>query len=280
MRSLQSRVIDQRRGRVSRQSSEVSVKRIGLREDLRANYENYYDAGETEWRRLGAIDKVANIVSLCGRLPKRSVLEIGAGEGSILQKLSDIGFGERLYGIEISPSGVAAIREKHIARLVECNLFDGYHVPYAEHSFDVALMSHVLEHVEHPRQLLYEAARVATYIFVEVPLEDTLRLSSDFLPDRVGHINFYSPTTIRRLVQSSHLRILAQRINNPSRATYLYQKGRKGLVDYYLKEMLIHLAPRFATRLFVYHCALLCEDDGQPSVPDAGAPVAMRRDLC
>ena len=45
--------------------------------------------------------------------------------------------------------------------LVESKLFDGARVPYPDNSFDLAYMSHVVEHLEHPRQLIYEAARVA-----------------------------------------------------------------------------------------------------------------------
>ena len=156
---------------------------------LSANYEDYYEDGDSEWRRLGAIGKVDNIVSLCRGLPHSSVLEIGAGEGSILNRLSGLDFGEELYALEISPSGVKTIKNKKISRLLECKVFDGYHVPYGDDRFDIAIVSHVVEHVEHPRQLLYEASRVAKYVFVEVPLEDTIRLPRDFVFDKVGHIN-------------------------------------------------------------------------------------------
>lgn len=234
------------------------MNETAVSEHLKQNYEHYYNQGDSEWRRLGALDKADNIVSLCANLPHGSVLEIGAGEGSILRRLSELGFGDRLYGLEISPSGVETIRNKKIPRLVECSLFDGYHVPYADNSFDIAYMSHVVEHVEHPRQLLYEAARVAKHIFVEVPLEDTKRLPNDYVADSVGHINFYSPKTIRRLLQSSNLHVLAQLTNNPSKATYRYQKGRKGLIDFYIKDFLIRVWPAVATTFFVYHSALVC----------------------
>ena len=235
------------------------MSRTVVSEHLRENYDGYYSAGDSEWRRLGAIDKVENIVALCNGLPRRKVLEIGAGEGSILRRLSELEFGEDLFGLEISASGVAAIKGKQIPRLAECQLFDGYHVPYEDGAFDIAILSHVVEHVEHPRQLLAEASRVARYLLVEVPLEDTIRLPDDYVQDAVGHINFYSPVTIRRLLQTAGLKVLAQRIGNPSKATYLYQKGVKGLFDFYIKALLLAVAPRLATRLFVYHGALLCQ---------------------
>lgn len=235
------------------------MSEIWLSDDLRRNYEDYYDDATVAWRRLGALGKAENIVSLCSDLPHRSVLEIGAGEGAILNRLSELNFGDEMYALEISPSGVDALIQKRIPRLIECQIFDGYHVPYDDDRFDLAILTHVVEHVEHPRMLLYEASRVAKYLFVEVPLEDTLRLPQDFVFDKVGHINSYSPKTIRRLVQSCNLRVLKQIVTSPSKAGYTSRRGYTGLSIYYFKQTLIKLFPAVATRLFTYHGALVCE---------------------
>lgn len=235
------------------------MKEIKISDHLKNNYKTYYENGDSEWRRIGALDKVDNIVSLCSSLPRSSILEIGAGEGSILRRLSELSFSEEFYALEISPSGVETIKNKNIPLLIECKLFDGYHVPYENDRFDIAILSHVVEHVEHPRQLLYEASRVAKYVFIEVPMEDTIRLSKDYIFDKVGHINFYSPISIRRLVQSSNLCVLNQITTNPSKGIYTYQMGRKGLIHYYIKQILLDYLPDLATKLFTYHGALVCE---------------------
>lgn len=104
---------------------------------------------------------------------------------------------------------------------------------------------------------LAEAARVAPHVFVEVPLEDTIRLPRDFVWDDVGHINFYSAKTLRRLVQTCGLRVESQRTTHSSRATYVYRSGARGHVKYWIKEILLRLHPGLATRLFTYHGALL-----------------------
>jgi ubiquinone/menaquinone biosynthesis C-methylase UbiE len=237
-----------------KQTSEMRIS-----EHLQSNYEDYYDDGVAAWRRLGAIGKADNIVSLCSDLPRSSILEIGAGEGSILQRLSELNFGDELYALEISPSGIEAIKHKEIPRLADCQIFDGYHVPYGDNRFDIAILTHVIEHVEHPRILIYEAARVAKYVFIEVPLEDTIRLPRDFVFDKVGHINSYSQKTIRRLVQSCNLRVLRQQATNPSKAAHTFQKGYKRWIGYHVKQVLIKTMPTIATELFTYHAALLCE---------------------
>ncbi len=235
------------------------MNEVKISDHLKVNYEDYYEDGASEWRRLGAMGKVDNIVSLCSDLPRGSILEIGAGEGSILKMLSDLNFGEELYALEISPSGVEAIKNKEISRLTECRVFDGYHIPYDDDKFDIAVLSHVVEHVEHPRQLLFEVSRVARYVFIEVPLEDTIRLPRDFVFDKVGHINFYSPKTIRQLVQSCNLHVFGQIITNPSKGTYTFHKGYRGLINYYIKKALVKLLPTVATEIFTYHAALVCE---------------------
>ena len=236
-----------------------NVNEIKISDYLATNYEDYYKEGASEWRRIGALGKVGNIISQCSTLPRHSILEIGAGEGSVLKRLSDLDFGETLYALEISPSGVEAIKNKGITRLAECKIFDGYHIPYDNNRFDIAILSHVVEHVEYPRKLLYEASRVARYTFIEVPLEDNSRLPHDFVFTKTGHINFYSPKTIRYLVQSCNLRILTQIVRNPPKEAYTFSKGFRGLINYYIKEAFIKVLPTVATKVFTYHGALVCE---------------------
>lgn len=234
------------------------MSKASVRVGLQQNYDGYYTDGESEWRCLGAIDKADNIVAMCAKIAHGSVLEIGAGDGSLLQQLSDRGFSEDLHALEISASGVQTIRSKNIAGLRDCQLFDGYTLPYDNDRFDLVVLSHVVEHLEHPRQLLAEAARVGRHLFVEVPLEDTLRMTSDYVADRVGHINFYSPKTIRRLLQTSELVVLAQRVTPASRAIHKYYGGFKGGVSHAIKAAVLAIAPSVAVRLFSYHSALLC----------------------
>lgn len=225
-----------------------------ISEQLRLHYADHYEAGSSEWRELGAADKAAHIVDLCSSRPHDSILEIGAGDGSILKRLREVGFGKAWNGLEVSPTGVSTVRGVGFP----CELFDGYNIPHQDAAFDLAVLSHVVEHVEHPRLLLYEAARVARSVFIEVPLEDNIRLKHDFVLDRVGHINFYSAKTIRLLAQSCGLRVLSQVVSNQSLAVYRYQKGSRGVVNHVIKRVLLAANARFATSLFTYHCALLC----------------------
>jgi SAM-dependent methyltransferase len=156
------------------------------------------------------------VLALCASVPHESLLEIGAGEGALLARLAELRFGRWLYAAEVSDSGVRQIRARGILGLAGCERFDGEALPWPGASFDLAILSHVLEHAEHRRRLLAEAARVARAVFIEVPLEDTWRLPRDFRPDPVGHINFFHRKSLRRFAQTCGLEVLAER-SPPSR---------------------------------------------------------------
>ena len=207
---------------------------------------------------MSAVEKVNNIVNLCSAYPHDSILDIGAGEGSVLEGLAIQGFGENLYALEVSGSAVSAIRERNIPSLIECRSFDGYNITYDDHRFDLVILSHVLEHLEYPRRLIREASRVGWVIFVEVPLEDNRRLGMDYRPDSVGHINFYSPRTIRRLIQTCDMEILSQTVTNFSYSAYRHMFGSKALLRYLPKELLLRVMPKLATRRWTYHCSIVC----------------------
>jgi ubiquinone/menaquinone biosynthesis C-methylase UbiE len=250
------------------------MKTVDVDPRLQHNYDAYYQEDDiSEWRTLGAIDKADNIRNLCSAYPHSTVLEIGAGEGSVLQRLADTGFGQSHYALDISASGVERIRGRRIASLVECRQFDGYTVPYADGAFDLAILSHVIEHVEHPRLLINEAARVARYVYIEVPLEHNRRLARDFVWDSVGHINFYTAQTIRLLVQSCGQEVLAQLQTHPSRRQYQYRLGSKGRAIHLLKDLTLRTAPSLAQSLWTYHSSLLVRSRrATPPGSDRAAP--------
>lgn len=180
--------------------------------ELVESYNEFYTDSDVEWRMLGARSKAKNILEVCRNLQPDKVLEVGAGDGSILHYLNEWNFGKELYALEIADSGVALIRDRKLNRLKEANRFDGYQIPYPDDTFDIVILAHVLEHVEHERILIRELKRVAKHIVIEVPLDYRFgvdRRMKHFL--NYGHINMYTPTLIRFLVQSEGLTIEADK---------------------------------------------------------------------
>ena len=231
---------------------------IEVRADFIDNYKEYYNDEISEWRELGAIDKVQNIIALSENIQHNKVLDIGCGDGSVLNLLSKRKFAKELYGLEISQSGVEQTKKRNIPGLVECKLFSGYQLPYLDKEFDLVILTHVVEHLEHPRIILTEALRVAKIVFVEVPLEQTISLKKDFVFDHVGHINVYTPKTIRHLIQSCGSTIVEQIVITPSIKVHKYHSGAKGVLKYFLKKISYFLLPGIATHFFSFYTSLLC----------------------
>ena len=193
-----------------------------------------------------------------GGIGEPQVVEIGCGDGAIIQELARRGFGQSYVGYEVSDSGVRQARERAYAKPSRFELFDGTRLPAEDKTFDLAIVSHVLEHLEEPRQLLKEAARLANYVCVEVPLELNLRTRRDFRWTSVGHINLYNPVVIRHLLQSTGLQVLVEQVTCPGRPVFTFQSPRiRGSLHWAAKAMLLRVAPFVAWRLFTYHGSLL-----------------------
>jgi hypothetical protein len=224
--------------------------------ELKAKYDAYY-GGRDNWRRIGAIDKVRDIEAICRGHRFDEVVEVGAGEGSVLARLEEVGFARNLYGLEISDSGLAAIRARQLRRVREVCAFDGYKMPYRDERFDLAIATHVLEHVEHERLFLRELQRVSKYVFIEVPLEDTWRVAQAIKND-IGHINFYRRETLLALLESVGLRPLRQGLFDCSISSTLFRKGvTRGIPRHLIRRSLLLTAPKLAERFLTYHFAVL-----------------------
>ena len=167
---------------------------------LKDHYERgYADYSRTEWRSMTSLHKAANIMQLCQGVAHERILEIGAGDGAVLERLRENNFGREWHALEISSSAVAITNDKGFPSQV----FDGGNLPQADKSFDLVILSHVVEHLEHPRMLLREAARVGAHICVEVPLEHTIRMKENLVYRSLGHLNYFTPSTAKMLLTSS-----------------------------------------------------------------------------
>ena len=106
--------------------------------------------------------------------------------------------------------------------------------------------------------MLYEAARIAPYVFVEVPLELHARAPKDYVVDDLGHINKYNATAIRHLVQSCGYEVLAAETTCVSLETVqFFERSAKRRAVWEVKARLLKVAPPLARNLFTYHEALL-----------------------
>jgi ubiquinone/menaquinone biosynthesis C-methylase UbiE len=222
-----------------------------LSDEVKSAYNQFYTQSDTTWRMLGAAEKAKNIAAVCKSIRPEKVLEVGAGDGSILHFLNEWGFGKELYALEIADTGVELIKNRKLDRLKEVKSFDGYQIPYADDTFDLVILAHVLEHVEHERILLRELKRIARYIVIEVPLDYRFGVDKrmrHFLD--YGHINMYTPTAIRFLLQSEGLAIVADQVSmTPTATTKFNEFVNKKLAKTFSKTLKIELEYRIKQTL-------------------------------
>ncbi len=98
--------------------------------------------------------------------PRSKVLDLGCGEGELLQWLAE-NKGVDARGVEISGPKV----QRAIARGVsvyQCDIDEGL-ADYPEATFDYVILSQTLQETRHPRQVLREMLRVGRRAIVAFP---------------------------------------------------------------------------------------------------------------
>ncbi|WP_443936924.1 class I SAM-dependent methyltransferase [Pedobacter sp. MW01-1-1] len=222
-----------------------------ITEEVKEAYDNFYTNSDVAWRMLGAKYKAQNIVEVCKSIKPAKVLEVGAGDGSILHYLNEWNFAPELHALEIAESGVNLIKERNLTKLKSAQTFNGYEIPFEDDAFDLVILAHVLEHVEYERMLIRELKRVAKYIVVEVPRDYRFGVDKrmkHFLD--YGHINMYTPTSLRFLLQSEGLEVIEDKVSITAPETIKFNefvnkkqpktftKNLKIDLEYHIKKML------------------------------------------
>jgi SAM-dependent methyltransferase len=240
----------------------------------------FYDEGYTQapseaaryarWRALGAIGKADHVLELCSRAGRSAgahpinTLEVGCGDGALLSELSRRDFGGRLAGVEITQAAVSIARSRPEIDSVE--LYDGLHLPAPDGTYELGILSHVLEHVPDPSALLAEVARACRVVVVEVPLEDNIsakRAAKREHADEVGHLQRLSRDGARSIVTRAGLRIACE-LEDPLPLTVHRffapspSARARATAKWALRAGLHRTAPSTARRLFTVHYACLC----------------------
>jgi SAM-dependent methyltransferase len=238
----------------------------------------FYEAGYTQedpergaqlgrWRALGARSKADHVIELCRRAGLRpaSVVEVGCGDGALLEALSARGLATTYDGFELSAPAAEIARARAIPGARRVEAYDGARVPATDGAYDLAVLSHVIEHVPDPASLLAEATRLAPYVLVEVPLEanrSAQRAAKRAEAAEIGHIQSFDRDAIRALAAGADLWVKAELSDPLPRAHHaFFASGARArataTAKWALRAALWRLAPRRAERLFTVHYAAL-----------------------
>lgn len=119
--------------------------------------------------------------------PGPEVLNGGAGQGTLSQKLAELGY--EVTSTDVSPEAVELLRQRVSGSAAAADLTS---LPFVDASFDAVVLGEVLEHVEDDRGALAEVARVLRpggALALSVPANPKLFGPSDVW---AGHVRRYT----------------------------------------------------------------------------------------
>lgn len=136
------------------------------------------------------------------------MLDVGCGSGLSLEKYATLGW--RVKGIEISPRGAKAARERGLE--VHCGTV--LDAPFETRSFDLILLNHVIEHVLDPIGTLVGAAsflKPGGSIIVKTPNLDSVGFaefgSAWYALEAPRHLCLFNPATATLLGEQAGLEV-------------------------------------------------------------------------
>jgi SAM-dependent methyltransferase len=152
---------------------------------------NYYDAGwDKQWddmKKYGPMSRHIRryIKKLIRPLQFKSVLDVGCGQGSLLQELMREFPGIEPHGVDLSPSAVEFARKRvpqgqfGVLDLVK---------ETTGRSYDLLVCSEVLEHIEDDVAAMNNLRRMCNGHLVVTTVQGRMRR---FEPEAVGHVRNY-----------------------------------------------------------------------------------------
>jgi 2-polyprenyl-6-hydroxyphenyl methylase/3-demethylubiquinone-9 3-methyltransferase len=123
----------------------------------------WYDAQDTPIALLRAEARhrnpwIADAIAGHFGVARCRVLDVGCGAGLLANALA--ARGHDVCGLDGTPENLAIARSRDTTRSVAYLIGDAYRLPYADGTFEVACALDLLEHVEDPRRVVAEVARV------------------------------------------------------------------------------------------------------------------------
>lgn len=146
-------------------------------------YARFYGSlGKSVSRRRPTDLNSASLKIVIDQIPRAtglSILDVGSGNGFLLEQLETLTSWARIAGVDVAPP-----HNKHSRFETYCGALP--RLPFKDNEFDVVTCTHVMEHVLNPAASAKELIRVARkVIFVVVPRQRYYYYTLD------EHLNFY-----------------------------------------------------------------------------------------
>ncbi len=144
------------------------------------------------------------------KLEGRAVTDIGCGDGTFTARYWDRGKPRMMSALDPAVKAVVSGSIKSRGRPIHFVAGDGHHLPYADNTFDVAILQAILHHDTDPAATIREAFRVAPEIIVLEPngYSPVLKLMERMSPYHREHEErSYTSARLRRWVEGAGGRV-------------------------------------------------------------------------
>jgi SAM-dependent methyltransferase len=176
------------------------------------------------WLGFSAPEKADSVEHLLARNSVRPfrIIEIGCGTGAVLLELRRRGIARQYFAVDISAEALASLTaQAQDVHCIQADVRRPWTPPDLE--FDCVILSHVLEHLTRPADLLISLSSLIRHraLIAEVPLEDLpaariKNLFRDRSANAAGHVQFFGVSSLQALVRSSGYTIIDERLYCPA----------------------------------------------------------------
>jgi hypothetical protein len=256
----------------------ATVNRVQQMKTGRDHYAEIYATqldAEAKWLAFGAVEKANSVEKLVrSRLPHpKTLMELGAGTGAIISELKRRSFAREYLAIDYSLDACRYMRESLQGVVVRrADIITERILEKA----NVVVVSHVLEHLEQPEQLLRGILTNVDFdwLVIECPLEDLVasRIKNKFrnrLDNLAGHVQFFTPHSLRELVEQwvdivdfRHYASWAP----PKMVEFIAEKDHLSSRSRWIKHLTMGFLPRAMSPLWKHfwigNYAVLCKRKG------------------
>ena len=193
---------------------------------------NLYHHDLLEWhnpnrlRRTDYLYRLRRVIQLIlSHAPGRRCLEIGCAQANTTLLLAERGFWA--VGLDLRLGFVQYARLKHTHGHAGFLVGSGDSLPFKAESFDIVILTELLEHVAYPEDFLTQAIRILTPggilvlstpngqhrwkalpTFAQIANDRKNLVATQFQPDANGHLFLFTMTELCELVKSCGLRVL------------------------------------------------------------------------
>jgi SAM-dependent methyltransferase len=169
-------------------------------------YDKYASGNPLVRRLMQGFERTLD--ELLERGDPESLLDVGCGEGVLVQRVAQRLHPRRVVGIDLEEGSIQAGWARHQAPNLEYRTMHAQELPFGEGEFDMVSAIEVLEHLPDPEGTLAQMARCAQrHLLVSVPREPLWRGLNmargaywAHLGNTPGHLNHWSRSAFVRLL--------------------------------------------------------------------------------